>query len=71
MMIHALYDDILYDEISIMPSCGLLVYIFIMIILNCLGIISQNNIQCMSCLDNATMWHIDIKYMIILYDDFI
>ena len=48
MMIHALYDDILYDENSIMPRCGLLVYIFIMIILNYLWIISQNNIRCMS-----------------------
>ena len=27
MMIHTLYDDILYDEILIIPRCGLLVYI--------------------------------------------
>ena len=59
-----IYD---YDEISIMPRYGLLVYIFIMNILNCLWIISQNNIRRMS----LSWWCHYVAYWYKIYDDIV
>ena len=50
-----------------MPRCGLLVYIFIMIILNCLWIISVNNIRCMSW----SWWCHYVAYWYKIYDDIV
>ena len=44
--------------------------IIIMIIVNCLWMVLWNNNNIWFGLDDATMWHISINYMMILYDDF-